>query len=35
MTLRQGIETAILTTVPEITEVVDLTDHGAGENPFY
>jgi Fe/S biogenesis protein NfuA len=35
MTLRQGIETAILTTVPEITDVVDLTDHGAGENPFY
>ncbi|MGH9116582.1 MAG: NifU family protein [Acidimicrobiales bacterium] len=35
MTLRQGIETAILTTIPEITEVVDLTDHGSGENPFY
>jgi Fe/S biogenesis protein NfuA len=35
MTLRQGIETAILGTIPEITEVVDLTDHGSGENPFY
>jgi Fe/S biogenesis protein NfuA len=35
MTLRQGIETAILGAVPEITEVVDLTDHGAGDNPFY
>ena len=35
MTLRQGIETAILEAIPEITEVVDLTDHGAGENPFY
>ncbi len=35
MTLRQGIETAILTAIPEITEVVDITDHGSGENPFY
>jgi Fe/S biogenesis protein NfuA len=35
MTLRQGIESAILGAVPEITEVVDLTDHGAGDNPFY
>jgi Fe/S biogenesis protein NfuA len=35
MTLRQGIEAAILGAVPEITEVVDLTDHGSGENPFY
>jgi Fe/S biogenesis protein NfuA len=35
MTLRQGIETAILDAIPEVTEVVDLTDHGAGDNPFY
>ena len=35
MTLRQGIETAILENVPEITEVVDVTDHEAGVNPFY
>ena len=35
MTLRQGIETAILHNIPEITEVVDVTDHTAGENPFY
>jgi Fe/S biogenesis protein NfuA len=35
MTLRQGIETAILHNVPEITEVVDVTNHDAGENPFY
>ena len=34
MTLRQGIETAILGAVPEIKEVVDITDHGSGENPF-
>ncbi len=35
ITLRDGIEAAILAAVPEITEVVDTTDHGAGENPFY
>ncbi len=35
MTLRQGIERAILENVPEITEVVDVTDHAAGANPFY
>ena len=35
MTLRQGIEAAILEAIPEITEVIDTTDHTAGENPFY
>jgi Fe/S biogenesis protein NfuA len=35
MTLRDGIQAAILATIPEITEVIDTTDHGAGENPFY
>jgi Fe/S biogenesis protein NfuA len=35
MTLRDGIQAAILANVPEITEVVDTTDHAAGENPFY
>jgi len=35
MTLRQGIEKAILENIPEITEVVDVTDHSAGANPFY
>jgi Fe/S biogenesis protein NfuA len=35
MTLRQGIETAILDAIPEIDEVVDVTDHSLGENPFY
>jgi len=34
-TLRDGIQTAILDYIPEITEVVDSTDHSAGENPFY
>ena len=35
VTLREGIQKAILEHIPEITEVVDTTDHDAGENPFY
>jgi Fe/S biogenesis protein NfuA len=35
MTLRQGIETSLLEEVPELTRVLDVTDHGSGENPFY
>ncbi len=35
MTLRQGIETTLLEEVPELTKVLDVTDHGGGENPFY
>lgn len=35
VTLRQGIEAQILELVPEITEVVDVTDHESGDNPYY
>ena len=35
MTLRQGIETALLEEVPELKKILDVTDHGSGENPFY
>jgi Fe/S biogenesis protein NfuA len=35
VTLRQGIETAILGAIPEITEVVDVTNHDLGENPYF
>ena len=35
MTLRDGIRSMLLGAVPEITDVVDATDHSAGENPFY
>jgi Fe/S biogenesis protein NfuA len=35
VTLSQGIEVAILDSVPEITEVVDVTDHASGDNPYY
>lgn len=34
-TLRDGIRTAILDAIPEVAEVIDTTDHEAGENPFY
>lgn len=34
-TLRDGIQAMILDAVPEITEVVDATDHAAGTNPYY
>ena len=35
VTLSQGIEVAIFDAVPEITRVVDVTDHAAGANPYY
>jgi Fe/S biogenesis protein NfuA len=35
MTLRDGIARSITEAIPEITEVVDVTNHDAGENPFY
>jgi len=35
VTLSQGIEVAILDHVPEITEVVDVTDHASGTNPYF
>ncbi len=35
VTLRQGIEQAIKAAVPEITTIMDVTDHASGENPYY
>lgn len=35
VTLSQGIEVAITEAVPEITNVVDVTDHASGTNPYY
>lgn len=35
VTLREGIQKAILERIPEVVEVLDATDHEAGENPFY
>jgi Fe/S biogenesis protein NfuA len=35
VTLSQGIERTILQAVPEVTTVVDVTDHHSGANPYY
>jgi Fe/S biogenesis protein NfuA len=35
VTLRQGIEVAIKAAVPQITRVIDSTDHAAGTNPYF
>jgi Fe/S biogenesis protein NfuA len=35
LTLRQGIESALLAEVPELTKILDVTDHVSGENPYY
>ncbi|MGH1492500.1 MAG: NifU family protein [Acidimicrobiales bacterium] len=35
MTLRDGIKSMLMNALPEITDVLDATDHSAGENPFY
>jgi Fe/S biogenesis protein NfuA len=35
MTLREGIARAITEAIPEVSEVVDVTDHSLGENPYY
>ncbi len=35
MTLRMGVEQAFRDAVPELGEVVDVTDHSSGLNPYY
>ena len=35
VTLRQGIEVAIKAAVPQVTQVIDTTDHAAGLNPYF
>ncbi|HVM40763.1 MAG TPA: NifU family protein [Acidimicrobiia bacterium] len=35
VTLSQGIEQAIYQHVPEIRQVVDVTDHASGSNPYF
>ena len=34
-TLKLGVEKALRAQIPEITEVIDVTDHSAGSNPYY
>lgn len=35
VTLKQGIEAMIREVVPEVGEILDVTDHAAGRNPYY
>lgn len=35
VTLKQGIEKNLMLKIPEITAVIDATDHRAGKNPYY
>ncbi len=35
ITLRDGITTMIAQSIPEVTEVIDLTEHDLGENPYF
>lgn len=35
VTLSQGIESTIVSTIPEVHKVIDVTDHNQGDNPYY
>ncbi len=35
VTLSQGIEQALVGAIPEVSGVVDVTDHASGSNPYY
>ena len=35
VTLKQGIEVMIKEALPEITQIIDSTDHAGGKNPYY
>jgi NFU1 iron-sulfur cluster scaffold homolog, mitochondrial len=35
VTLKMGIEKLIREHVPQVREILDTTDHGSGQNPFY
>ncbi len=35
VTLKTGIERILLESIPELTAVVDVTDHGSGDSPYY
>ena len=35
VTLRQGVEVILREEIPELLTIVDITDHGAGEDPFF
>jgi len=35
VTLKQGVEKVLFEKIPEITKVMDVTDHASGTNPYY
>jgi len=35
VTLKQGVDRAIRENMPEIREIIDVTDHASGTNPFF
>jgi Fe/S biogenesis protein NfuA len=35
LTMQHGIQSALKEEFPQISEIVDLTDHATGENPFF
>ena len=35
VTLKQGVEVAVKDQIPDIEEIVDITDHDQGDNPYY
>jgi len=35
VTLKHGIEALLRDEIPDIADIVDATDHAAGDNPFY
>lgn len=35
VTLKQGVERLIFEAVPQVQKVLDVTDHAAGQNPYY
>lgn len=34
-TLTQGIKRSVMQAIPEVTDVIDATDHSSGSNPYY
>ncbi len=35
VTLKQGIERILLESIPTLTQVIDVTDHASGDDPYY
>jgi Fe/S biogenesis protein NfuA len=35
VTLAQGVRRIIMESVPEVRDIVDVTNHEAGANPYY